>query len=323
LGHIARFLQLRYHAVIGIRPYYSHSKGKVEGKDMKFILKILPLSLILSSMTGCPNTPTTSTSTPPSSTPTVTATIRPPGVVWRPPIPLKIGLSLDGKLSVSLDLDNWKIRTPIGEFSLDSGGIEGFVQQQEQQHPDKRLLIVKLDDKVFVYKLDKQKIDITFEEEGRAFKKVRIQHDTNDTESTIVVTLVSIPQNSATPTATPGESDSAISQPSPLPIVRDYLNLIRNGNYESAWNMLPDRMKEDKQLHPHGYQSFYDWYGNKVSSLEVDDLSLLEKDANNATVKADLHYQLASGQELDLSIKFSLEFDNASRKWRIIATKKN
>jgi hypothetical protein len=115
--------------------------------------------------------------------------------------------------------------------------------------------------------------------------------------------------------------DTGISQPSPLPIVQNYLDLIRNRNYEPAWDMLPDSMKEDKQLHPNGYQSFYEWY-NSISRLDVNDLSILESNTDSAAVKADLHYELSSGRELNFKLKFGLEFDSESRQWQIVAVKK-
>jgi hypothetical protein len=282
------------------------------------IALLLPL-LILS--TGCDTTSPPSLN-PPGTTKSTDTKIEPPIVGFDPVlIPLKVEVNT-GTLEVSAKIEKkWEIKTPIGKFSLTSGSAKvstgEVVKKQESEHPDERLLIIKLDDEVYTYKLEKKKIDISFD--GN-FKKVRVEYDPQDTKSTIFLDLASIPKAIA-----PGDKDCKSS--SQL-TVQNYFNMIHNRNYQSAWAMLPQKMKEDKEIHPDGYQSFVKWYTEDVEGINIKNISVFERHSDDVSVRAEIDYNLKSKNNIKPShnprrfiFNFVVKVDDTSCQGEIVSIK--
>jgi len=68
-----------------------------------------------------------------------------------------------------------------------------LVKSLEEQNPGKRLLIIRVDDHVEYYEIEKnKKLDLTFEMDDRLFKRVSISNDTVKGDETITISLESV-----------------------------------------------------------------------------------------------------------------------------------
>jgi hypothetical protein len=87
----------------------------------------------------------------------------------------------------------------LGTIKLAVGGASVSlqdIQKIEKEHKDKRLLIVIVDDKASVYELGKgNKIDLDIEFNNKLFKKINIKNKINDGDESVIVKLVSVPNN--------------------------------------------------------------------------------------------------------------------------------
>ena len=106
-----------------------------------------------------------------------------------------------------------------------------------------------------------------------------------------------------------------INRPTPAEAVQNYYVNINQGQYETAWNQLAPSLQNDQILHPDGYLSYIDWWGGKVESVNVEQVSLLEASTETATVNAKFKYLMKNGRQVPGSVNFSLLWDAENSRW--------
>jgi serine/threonine protein kinase, bacterial len=117
--------------------------------------------------------------------------------------------------------------------------------------------------------------------------------------------------SSEIPTSTPPPVDRL----SPEEAVQNYYATINQGKFKAAWNQLSPSLQSNRKLHPNGYLSYIDWWGGKVASINVEQVSLVEANAETATVNAQLKYVLKNGKESPSNVRFSLLWDAENNRW--------
>ena len=113
----------------------------------------------------------------------------------------------------------------------------------------------------------------------------------------------------------PTPTQPTASQPPPEAAVQNYYATINQGQYRTAWNQLAPSLQSNKRLHPNGYLSYIDWWGGRVQSIDVEQVSLVEANAETATVDAQLKYYLKNGKQSSSSVRFSLLWDAENSRW--------
>ncbi|GAX36514.1 protein kinase domain-containing protein [Nodularia sp. NIES-3585] len=120
-----------------------------------------------------------------------------------------------------------------------------------------------------------------------------------------------------TPSYTPSPPviQPEVVRPSPEESVQNYYVNINRGEYETAWNQLASSLQSNQRLHPDGYLSYIDWWGGKVESVNVEQISLLEANTETATVNAKFKYLMKNGRQVPGSVSFSLLWDAENSRW--------
>ncbi|BAT53950.1 Serine/Threonine protein kinase [Nostoc sp. NIES-3756] len=130
----------------------------------------------------------------------------------------------------------------------------------------------------------------------------------------------SVPQET-TPQETPDASqpevtsEPEVNRPSPDGAVQNYYATINRGEYNAAWNLLAPSFQNNRRLHPNGYLSYLDWWGGQVDSVEVEQVTTEEANADTATVNAKLRYFMKNGKQAPSSVRFSLLWDGENNRW--------
>ncbi|WP_414589365.1 protein kinase domain-containing protein [Scytonema sp. PCC 10023] len=119
-------------------------------------------------------------------------------------------------------------------------------------------------------------------------------------------------QSSPLPLATPMPTNN---QPSPIEAVQNYYLIINQGQYRTAWEQLSPSYQNNQRFHPKGYLSYIDWWGGKVKSVEVEQVSIVEASTETATVYAQLKYLMKTGQVVPTSVRFLLLWDADNSRW--------
>ncbi|MBD2446722.1 protein kinase [Nostoc sp. FACHB-152] len=123
---------------------------------------------------------------------------------------------------------------------------------------------------------------------------------------------------SETPSAEePSSTQPEVDRPSPEKFVQDYYATINEGQYQDAWNLLSPRYQNNQRLHPQGYDSYLGWWRGQVGSVSVEQVNLVETNAETATVDALLTYFMKSGKQVQGSVRFSLSWDTDNNRWVI------
>jgi serine/threonine-protein kinase len=97
--------------------------------------------------------------------------------------------------------------------------------------------------------------------------------------------------------------------------VQNYYSSINQGQYRTAWDQLIPSYQNNKRLHPNGYLSYIDWWGGKVKSVDVEQVSIVEGSTETATVYAQLKYIMKTGQVVPTSVRFLLLWDVDNGRW--------
>ncbi|QIR38492.1 serine/threonine protein kinase [Tolypothrix sp. PCC 7910] len=150
-------------------------------------------------------------------------------------------------------------------------------------------------------------------------KQPQIVAEATPTESN---TIRNQPEETATPTpsqtpslqfspTTPTTSD----RPSPEAAIQNYYANINQGQFQTSWNLLTPSLQNNRKLHPNGYLSYIDWWGGRVQSVDVTQVSLVQANAETATVDASLRYYLKNGKVSPASVRFSLLWDAQNSRW--------
>ncbi|MEA5582044.1 protein kinase [Nodularia harveyana UHCC-0300] len=125
-------------------------------------------------------------------------------------------------------------------------------------------------------------------------------------------------------TVTPSPSpviQPVIDRPSPAASVQNYYANINQGEYETAWNQLAPNLQSNQRLHPDGYLSYIDWWGEKVARVNVEQVSLLQASTDTATVNARFQYLMKNGKQVPGSVTFYLLWDGENRRWVVSQVK--
>jgi serine/threonine-protein kinase len=143
---------------------------------------------------------------------------------------------------------------------------------------------------------------------------------TNNQAATPVSSQPSTPIRE-TPAQIPSSPQPEADRPSAEKFVQDYYATINEGQYQVAWNLLSPRYQANTRLHPKGYDSYVDWWGGQVGSVNVDQVNLVEANAETATVVARLTYIMKNGRQAPSSVRFSLVWDADNNRWAIAGAK--
>lgn len=99
----------------------------------------------------------------------------------------------------------------------------------------------------------------------------------------------------------------------PEKAIVEYYQLISQRQYSSSWAMLSSRFK---RLQPdNNYTNYQEWW-NKVASIRINSIRLIEKSDSDAVVDVKLEYSLKDGRQLDDPSRFTLVLDSDG-KWLI------
>jgi serine/threonine protein kinase, bacterial len=135
--------------------------------------------------------------------------------------------------------------------------------------------------------------------------------------------IASAPSSStSSPSISPSISPSSIvNQPSITPtyIVKDYYNKINIRDFQGAWNKLPISLQNDRSIHPNGYNSFLDWWANKVGSIKLLGTNLVSETDREAIVDADVQYFMRSsqGRSTSQAMRYFFTKDTTNNTWVI------
>ncbi|HEY9800901.1 MAG TPA: protein kinase [Leptolyngbyaceae cyanobacterium] len=138
--------------------------------------------------------------------------------------------------------------------------------------------------------------------------------------------VTSVPQETTTPetpvASQPQEtSQPEVNRPSPEAAVQDYYATINRGEYSTAWNLLAPSFQNNRRLHPKGYLSYVDWWGGQVETVEVEQVTTQEANADTATVNAKLQYFMKNGKQAPSTVRFSLLWDGENNRWVVSGAK--
>jgi serine/threonine protein kinase, bacterial len=130
------------------------------------------------------------------------------------------------------------------------------------------------------------------------------------------------PDNSPTPISSPTPSlqsspatPTPVDRPSPEQAIQNYFANINQGQFQASWNLLSPSYQNNRKLHPNGYLSYIDWWGNRVQSVYVSQVNLVQANANTATANASLVYTMKTGKTVPSSVNFLLLWDVENRRW--------
>ncbi|OUL30709.1 serine/threonine protein kinase [Nostoc sp. T09] len=113
----------------------------------------------------------------------------------------------------------------------------------------------------------------------------------------------------------PSSTPTPVDRPSPEQAVQNYYANINQGQFQTAWNQLSPSLQNNRKLHPNGYLSYIDWWGNRVQSVSVQQVNLVQASAETATVNARLQYSMKNGKIAPSSVNFLLLWDAENRRW--------
>ncbi|MEH2131802.1 MAG: protein kinase [Nostoc sp.] len=133
-----------------------------------------------------------------------------------------------------------------------------------------------------------------------------------------------VPVRSPFPTQSaelPTSTQSQIDRPTPEQAVQNYFETINKRDFQTGWNQLSPNYQNNKALHPDGYLSYIDWWGGKVQSVNVEQVSLVEATAQTATVNANIRYLMKTGKVVPASVSFFLLWDAQNSRWVVSDTK--
>lgn len=129
------------------------------------------------------------------------------------------------------------------------------------------------------------------------------------------LSTISIDETSSTPESetVPQESSSKTSSEA---AVKNYYSNLSQGKYEQAWNQLSTSFQDNQQLHPNGYNSYYDWWTG-ISNIAIQDVKQVSTSTDTATVNALVKYTKKSGENISQSLELFLVWNSTDKKWKI------
>ncbi|MCZ2203113.1 hypothetical protein [Cylindrospermopsis raciborskii] len=115
--------------------------------------------------------------------------------------------------------------------------------------------------------------------------------------------------------------DQNTSRISPEKAISDYYTKINNKQYDTAWDIYPTVVKEDKKLHPNGYDSFIQWW-EKVDNVSVNRVNLQSENNDSATVNFIGDYNMKNGKSFTLELQFYLSWNSQNSTWYVTKVNK-
>ncbi|MEH2182076.1 protein kinase domain-containing protein [Nostoc sp.] len=119
----------------------------------------------------------------------------------------------------------------------------------------------------------------------------------------------------------PSSTQPQIDRLTPEQAVQNYFETINKRDFQTGWNQLSPSYQNNKRLHPDGYLSYIDWWGGKVQSVDIEQVSLVEASTQTATVNAKLKYLMNTGKVIPGSVRFFLLWDAQNSRWIVNDTK--
>ncbi|MEH2284638.1 MAG: protein kinase [Nostoc sp.] len=119
----------------------------------------------------------------------------------------------------------------------------------------------------------------------------------------------------------PSSTQPQIDRSTPEQAVQNYFETINKREFQAGWNQLSPSYQNNKTLHPDGYLSYIDWWGGKVKSVDIEQVSLVEATAQTATVNANIRYLMNTGKVVPASVRFFLLWDAQNSRWIVSDTK--
>lgn len=107
----------------------------------------------------------------------------------------------------------------------------------------------------------------------------------------------------------------------PEQAVQNYFETINKRDFQTGWNQLSPSFQNNKRLHPDGYLSYIDWWGGKVKSVDIEQVTLLEATAQTAIVNVKFKYLMNTAKVIPGSVRFFLLWDAQNSRWIISDTK--
>ena len=129
------------------------------------------------------------------------------------------------------------------------------------------------------------------------------------------------PEATAAPIPTPKTEESpakkapAIKKSSAEQFVRNYYRNINQGDFQTSWSMLSNNYRNNRKIHPKGYDSYLDWWAGQIEEVQVSQITSRETSGDNVTVDARLIYALKNGKNSPSLVRMSLRWDAASNRW--------
>ncbi len=151
-----------------------------------------------------------------------------------------------------------------------------------------------------------------------------IRNEPQETPTPITTPIPSprVSDYSPTPIASPTPSvqlssptPTPVDRPSPEQAIQNYYANINQGQFQTSWDLLSPSLQNNRKLHPKGYVSYIDWWGNRVQSVDVKQVNLVQTNSETATVNARLQYSMKNGKTIPGSVNFILLWDAQSGRW--------
>ncbi|MEH2458711.1 protein kinase domain-containing protein [Nostoc sp.] len=150
---------------------------------------------------------------------------------------------------------------------------------------------------------------ISKEPQAQEVSPVRSQFPSNNVPSPT--------QSAQLPSSTEPQNDRT----TPEQAVKNYFEIINKRDFQTGWNQLSPSYQNNKRRNPDGYLSYIDWWGRKVESVDIEQVSLVEATAQTATVNAKIKYLMNSRKVIPGSIYFFLLWDAQNSRWIVSDTK--
>lgn len=121
-----------------------------------------------------------------------------------------------------------------------------------------------------------------------------------------------------TPTPTPSFTQTP-TLPNPTQAVVEQYSYINNRQYETAWNNLTPRFRDDRSIFPNGYQSYTNWW-DTVASIQTQNAKLVNNTNDRATVEIQLTHSMKDGDISTETRQLELIWNADRNSWEIDRT---
>jgi serine/threonine protein kinase, bacterial len=119
---------------------------------------------------------------------------------------------------------------------------------------------------------------------------------------------------SASPSNTPNSPSTNVMNPAIA--VSTYYTSLNNRDYQTAWSKLPQELRDDRTVHPAGYNSFETWW-NSIDSIEVNNIRVINQTAVSAEAIASTVYRMKNGRTQPFRIRYWMVWNATTQTWEI------